>query len=231
MGRPSILTEERIDVIVEGLRHGLTANEACRRAKVSRAIYYEWLERGRMEGTGLYAELLRRVREVTHFSAASVDEALRQQAEGFSDKTQDQATYTERLLALAIVARMADVLAALGLPEAKSIRYGTQFQNGFRPDILVEHVDGTWTVFEVKTNMGRRKNRHWAIHNGVGQLLYYLEIFSDERNIPIDRIRLAILADFDADVYLTRAMQKTVRPILYLNVTPFVMGDRDGQGD
>jgi len=225
-----MLTPERIDVIVEGLRLGLDRERAVRRSGVTDRSFFNWIQRARHGEKGLYAELLRRVEEVVAPVIPPVSDVQDSVQREFVGKSRTKEVYTERLLTLAIVARVSQVLEALGLPEAKSVREGESFKNGFRPDILIAHVDGTYSICEVKTNRGRPQSRHWSIHNGVGQLLYYFEVFTDEERVDPNHVRLVLLSDFEPDVYLVRAMSKTTPPILHLNVFPLVMGESQPPG-
>ena len=49
MGRPTKLTPEVQQVIIEGLEHGMHQESACSRAGINKTTYYRWLERGDSE--------------------------------------------------------------------------------------------------------------------------------------------------------------------------------------
>lgn len=60
-GRPTKLTRELLDVIVQALTAGYNIEIAARHARVDLTTLYRWLKRGRRRREGLHAELARAV--------------------------------------------------------------------------------------------------------------------------------------------------------------------------
>ncbi len=60
-GRPSRLTPERADAIIDAMREGATVKAAAEAAGVGRRTVYDWLERGREQPHG---QLVARVEAV-----------------------------------------------------------------------------------------------------------------------------------------------------------------------
>ena len=55
-GRPTKLTPEVQETIVDGINAGLTFRLTCARAGVNPATFYRWLEKGEAAQTGVYRE-------------------------------------------------------------------------------------------------------------------------------------------------------------------------------
>ena len=70
-GRPTKLTPEVQDLIVDGINAGLTFGLTCARAGVNPATFYRWLEKGETAKSGVYSEFCDTV------SRAKADSALR----------------------------------------------------------------------------------------------------------------------------------------------------------
>ena len=70
-GRPTKLTPEVRDLIVDGINAGLTFGLTCARAGVSPATFYRWLDRGETAKSGVFREFCDTV------SRAKADSALR----------------------------------------------------------------------------------------------------------------------------------------------------------
>jgi len=62
VGRPTKLTPETANRIVQAVKAGATYDVAARAAGVSEATLYGWKARGAREGTGQYFEFLERVK-------------------------------------------------------------------------------------------------------------------------------------------------------------------------
>ena len=71
MARPTKLTPESQEVIVDGINAGLTFRLSCARAGVNPATFYRWLEKGETANVGRYSEFCDAV------SRAKADSALR----------------------------------------------------------------------------------------------------------------------------------------------------------
>ena len=70
-GRPTKLTPEVQDLIVDGINAGLTFGLTCARAGVNPATFYRWLEKGETAKSGVYSEFCDTV------SRAKADSAMR----------------------------------------------------------------------------------------------------------------------------------------------------------
>ena len=70
-GRPTKLTPEVQDIIVDGINAGLTLGLTCARAGVARSTFYGWLEKGEAAKSGALMEFSDTV------SRARADSALR----------------------------------------------------------------------------------------------------------------------------------------------------------
>ena len=70
-GRPTKLTPEVQDLIVDGINAGLTLGLTCARAGVARSTFYDWLEKGEAAKSGALMEFSDTV------SRARADSALR----------------------------------------------------------------------------------------------------------------------------------------------------------
>ena len=70
-GRPTKLTPDVQDLIVDGINAGLTFGLTCARAGVNPATFYRWLEKGETAKSGVYSEFCDTV------SRAKADSALR----------------------------------------------------------------------------------------------------------------------------------------------------------
>ena len=70
-GRPTKLTPEVQDIIVDGINAGLTLRLTCARAGVGRTTFYDWLEKGEAAKSGALMEFSDAV------SRAKADSALR----------------------------------------------------------------------------------------------------------------------------------------------------------
>ena len=70
-GRPTKLTPEVRDLIVDGINAGLTFGLTCARAGVSPATFYRWLEKGETAKSGVFREFCDTV------SRAKADSAMR----------------------------------------------------------------------------------------------------------------------------------------------------------
>ena len=71
MARPTKLTPESQETIVDGINAGLTFRLTCARAGVNPATFYRWLEKGETAKSGRYREFCDTV------SRAKADSALR----------------------------------------------------------------------------------------------------------------------------------------------------------
>ena len=71
MGRPTKLTPDVQEFIVDGINAGLTFGLTCARAGVNPATFYRWLEKGETAKSGVYSEFCDTV------SRAKADSALR----------------------------------------------------------------------------------------------------------------------------------------------------------
>ena len=71
MARPTKLTPEVQDLIVDGINAGLTFRLTCARAGVNPGTFYRWLEKGEAAQTGVYREFCDAVER------AKADSALR----------------------------------------------------------------------------------------------------------------------------------------------------------
>ena len=71
MARPTKLTPDVQDLIVDGINAGLTFGLSCSRAGVHPATFYRWLEKGETANVGRYSEFCDAV------SRAKADSALR----------------------------------------------------------------------------------------------------------------------------------------------------------
>ena len=70
-GRPTKLTPEVQDLIVDGINAGLTFGLTCARAGVNPATFYRWLEKGEAAKSGVFCEFCDTV------SRAKADSAMR----------------------------------------------------------------------------------------------------------------------------------------------------------
>ena len=70
-GRPTKLTPDVQETIVDGINAGLTYGMSCARAGVNPATFYRWLEKGETANVGRYSEFCDAV------SRAKADSALR----------------------------------------------------------------------------------------------------------------------------------------------------------
>ena len=71
MARPTKLTPEVQDLIVDGINAGLTFRLTCARVGVNPGTFYRWLETGEIVKTGMYREFYEAVER------AKADSALR----------------------------------------------------------------------------------------------------------------------------------------------------------
>ena len=55
-GRRTKLTPERQQIIVESLRLGMWAKDACARASVDPSTFYRWMQRGENEARGIHRD-------------------------------------------------------------------------------------------------------------------------------------------------------------------------------
>ena len=62
MGRPTKLTKEVTDKIVQAIRTGNYAEAASRLAGIGPSTYFRWMERGSQEDAGIYREFYEAVR-------------------------------------------------------------------------------------------------------------------------------------------------------------------------
>ena len=70
-GRPTKLTPEVQDLIVDGINAGLTLGLTCARAGVARSTFYDWLEKGEAAQSGALMDFSDTV------SRARADSAMR----------------------------------------------------------------------------------------------------------------------------------------------------------
>ena len=71
MARPTKLTPEVQDIIVDGINAGLTCGLTCARAGVAPSTFYRWLEKGEAAKSGVFCEFFDAV------SRAKADSAMR----------------------------------------------------------------------------------------------------------------------------------------------------------
>ena len=70
-GRPTKLTPDVQELIVDGINAGLTYGMSCARAGVDTATFYRWLEKGEVAKSGVFREFCDAI------SRAKADSALR----------------------------------------------------------------------------------------------------------------------------------------------------------
>lgn len=63
MGRPTKLTPQTTERIVQAIKAGNYAEPACRSAGISPSSYYRWLERGEHEPDGIYHDFAAAIRQ------------------------------------------------------------------------------------------------------------------------------------------------------------------------
>lgn len=78
-GRPSKLTRDVLDAIVQAVRAGYDLEVAARLAQVDLTTLYRWLKRGRRGREGLYAELARAVADAERRTTLAAGACIQQQ--------------------------------------------------------------------------------------------------------------------------------------------------------
>jgi hypothetical protein len=133
------------------------------------------------------------------------------------------ARYTEAQLRDAVMERLEDVLQLVGLPSLVAASAEHTLPNGMRIDLLVEHVDQSYSIVEIKAAGGdAKKGAGWLLYGTPGQLLYYLEVLCDAYDVPVHRVNLCVLADYDPDAYYLRSIEHVTPRIRFHNVAPLL---------
>ncbi|HEX5136362.1 MAG TPA: hypothetical protein VFY93_05275 [Planctomycetota bacterium] len=78
-GRPSKLTRELLEVIVQSVRAGYDLEIAARHARVDLTTLYRWLKRGRRQREGLHAEFARAVEDAERRTDLAAGATVQQQ--------------------------------------------------------------------------------------------------------------------------------------------------------
>jgi transposase len=134
-----------------------------------------------------------------------------------------QTRYTESELQKAVLGKIDDVLSLLGLPAAVAVSSEYVLPNGMRVDILVKHLDDSYTIIETKAAGGdAKKGAGWLLYSTIGQLLYYAEVITDAYGVDHHRLNLCVIADYDPDVYYLRSLERVAARVRFHNIRPFL---------
>lgn len=101
----------------------------------------------------------------------------------------------------------------------KIIEQEVTLNAGLRLDVLILHPDQSLTICEVKSCSGTKsKARGWLLYSAIGQLLYYINIVSEEYEIPVENINLVLATDYEPDTYFYKALQMVNKSIQVINL-------------
>lgn len=135
--------------------------------------------------------------------------------------------YNEALLSTVVLNKQFIICRQLGLPSPVQSRREFRLGVGKRIDVLLEHLDGSFTIIEVKCSAKRSQTstKPAAIYEALGQILYYHEMAIEQ--LGDTRIQLVIASDSPEDPILRAAMNRVTLPIQYIDISPFLLKQSD----
>lgn len=103
-------------------------------------------------------------------------------------------------------------------PVARGIHYEYALPSKRRIDMLVEHVDGSYTIVEAKGSRGLNHKKDLSLlYSAVGQLLYYHTAFVNVVQCSRDHVRLCLVCDWTPNADFFETMQQVRPTIQFVN--------------
>ena len=122
-------------------------------------------------------------------------------------------------------------------PAVRHVRYEYRLprrengkKNGRRIDLLIEHIDDSYTIVEAKGSRGLNHMKDVSLlYGAVGQLLYYHVAFTDHVECSRDQVRLCLLCDWTPDAHFVQAIEQVRPTIQFVNPLCYLSTHGEGQ--
>lgn len=235
MATPKFDRDKAAKVLIDAVMHG--DETACEKWSITRQSLHRYKQR-LSDDTEFLAILDSKRKErqkAEEEKAASRLASLRVRQKTLSELAYDEfrsrlrhamPAYSEKDLQNAIAHKASEVSRAIGLPEVVSVESSVRVNNTglMRADLLFHHRKGFITIVEVKSHQ-KYSSGGWLLYPAIGQILYYKECVCDQFEVDRSKVGMAILSDYEPDMYFMAALNQVKERIHYLNVLPILKGD------
>lgn len=117
-----------------------------------------------------------------------------------------QSEYASKEFQLAVANSILEVARFCGLTEVQRVECKFRLRARRRVDLLISHLDGTFTLCDVRAIAWRKKTEQDPIYPAIGQLLFYHAIFTECFSVEPARTRLVIFTDHPWCTYTDKAL-------------------------